>query len=374
MRGMGLRVLGPLLHLHRIPVIEGSLTALQRDVQRLLSAQKEGAAPATSGVGEGAVGEGAVAALPLPNGPSYRLTVPGTQDAYVEAVLNNGMQEPDWQLCMALLRPGDTFFDLGANIGVFSVPAAALGAKVHACELLVPNIQTLTQSLGINGLADVRVVLGAVGDANGAVGFVGTSAWGRVDPQATTYVATVRIDDYAGQHGIGRVDLMKVDVEGSERGALLGAAATLNRDHPDVLIEANALTCGEAGYSYRELLRLLAGWGYALHRVGAGVLHPWAVETVQEVVQTDYLATVKTPDEISRRSGWPVAAMTVEQVTENVVRQDIYNDYHRMHLLAVEGQLPPEVRAEPRVNALFQRWQPLRTREPMIASRTGSAP
>src|SRR5205807_10004767 len=58
------------------------------------------------------------------------------------------------------------------------------------------------------------------------------------------------------------------------------------------LIEANAFTCGNNGYSYRELLVVLQAAGYAIYRLINGRLAPVGADfPVQEIVLADYLAT-----------------------------------------------------------------------------------
>ena len=297
----------------------------------------------------------------LPSQQAYTLdTTAAGADLYRDGIARHGGQDAEWRLCMRLLRPGDTFVDLGANIGVFSIPAAVLGAEVHAFELLADNARRLAEAVERDGIERLRVVLGAVWDRPGTVDFDGFSAWGHVRPGGRLSIATVTVDDYVAQRKLGRVSVLKVDVEGAEMAALDGARATISRDHPDILIESNSVTCGTSGYSYRDLLGRLRGHGYAIYRIEDGVLHDWPDASVQEVILADYLATVRPADALEAVAGVPVRPMPDERVLTNVLGQDHWGPHHWMHVLAVCDRLPGAVRADARVVALVERWHGLR--------------
>jgi len=72
----------------------------------------------------------------------------------------------------------------------------------------------------------------------------------------------VRLDDYARENGLHRLDIVKMDIEGSELMALEGAAEVLARWHPTIFMELSRLTCGNLGYRPERLLEFLAGYGY----------------------------------------------------------------------------------------------------------------
>ena len=66
---------------------------------------------------------------------AYELSVDqDSADSWHAAVSANALNGPNWEFLMAFLKPGDVFFDLGANIGTMSIPAAVAGARVTAFE------------------------------------------------------------------------------------------------------------------------------------------------------------------------------------------------------------------------------------------------
>ena len=302
----------------------------------------------------------------LPDGRPYTLdTTAAGPDMYRDGIARLGGQDAEWRLCMRLLQPGDTFLDLGANIGVFSTPAAVSGADVHAFELLAENAGRLADAIPRDRIERLHVVLGAVWDRPGVVDFDGFSAWGHVRPGATMSIAAVRVDDYVAQRGLQRVAVVKIDVEGAEMAALDGARAMIVRDHPDILIESNSITCGASGYSYRALLTRLRDLGYALYRIEDGVLYAWPERAVQEIVLADYLATTRPLEELEAVAGVPVRDMPDALVLTHVLGQAHWNDHHWMHVLAVHDQLPEAVRTDARMAASMERWRGLRDQDAM---------
>ncbi len=314
-------------------------------------------------------------AYSLPGGLRYELSMPATgRDAFMQALAEGGTQDAPWRFLMDWVRPDEVFFDLGANLGSFSIPLAVRGAHVHAFELLYANLDHMAKSVARNRLSNMSLVLAALWDSPGAVGFAGYSAWGTVYGDTCTYVATLTLDDYVRSRQLARVDVMKIDIEGSEKQALRGAAQLLERDHPDIVIECNVLACGNNGYSYQELLALLAQRGYRFYRLHAQRLCPWAPHAVQEVVNADYLATTKTHAEIAQRCNWPIAELTDPETIDHILQQDHYNDHHRAHVLAVADRLPAAVRDDAGVAALLGKWAPLAQQPFFDNLRTGSAP
>lgn len=314
------------------------------------------------------------AAATMPDGVAYQLSVDqDSADPWHAAVSTNTWQGPTWQFLMAWLRSGDVFFDLGANIGTVSIPAAIAGARVTSFEMLSSNIVHLERAVARNGLANITVVAGALSDRPGFAGLGGVSAWGMVAEEALVHVPTLVIDDYVRQKGIARVDVLKIDIEGSEQKALAGAAALLDRDHPDIIIEVNSLTCGMYGMSYRDLFRLMLGHGYRLYRIFPDSLAPWSPDMVQEASAPDYLATKKTEAEIAERSGWPVRAVTDADLVTSILTSAQYEGPPRLHVLAVADRLPAKVRTDPQVARLLEEWKPLKA-EPLFETiRVGSA-
>jgi FkbM family methyltransferase len=309
----------------------------------------------------------------LPNGATYQLSIAAeNRDAYHNSVATEAAYDSNWHFLNAWVRPGDIFFDLGANIGTITIPAAVNGATVHAFELLDANVRHIARSVQRNALSSIFITVCAISDKDGLAGLGGISAWGTVVPNALISIPTVVIDNYVQRRAVSVVDLMKIDVEGSEKGALYGASKLIERDHPDIVIECNAATCGNNGYSYRDLLSFLEARGYSLYRLHERRLCPWTAAHVQEVIYADYLATTKSAAEITGRSGWAIANLTEPEIIESIIGQELYGDLHRDYLLAIEASLAPAIRSDERVSTILRRSEAARNNEAIIILKIGS--
>jgi FkbM family methyltransferase len=140
------------------------------------------------------------------------------------------------------LRPGDGFIDVGANVGLYTLLAAArVGAEgtVEAFEPGDPARARLLENLARNGIADrVRVHDAAAGAEAGTVRFLpGRDTTGRIltpdESHAAVEVDCVRLDDALPGRSFA---LGKMDIEGAEPLALAGAERRLAAGDPPVWI------------------------------------------------------------------------------------------------------------------------------------------
>src|SRR5207249_4766035 len=157
----------------------------------------------------------------------------------------DGRYEPNEMHAISkLIGPGMTVVDVGANAGVFTLEAAKLvGAQgsVHAFEPSPRDSERLLANVSLNALANVHVHAEALGRATGQRGPAGSRA--RPPRQHTiggfSYAADARaysvevdvtsLDDFAAAQRLTRLDLLKIDVEGSETAVLQGARESLRR-------------------------------------------------------------------------------------------------------------------------------------------------
>jgi FkbM family methyltransferase len=193
------------------------------------------------------------------------------------ACVYRGLPEPeDVRLFLSLLRPGMTVFDVGANVGLYSLLAARRvgpGGRVHAFEPTPHVAASLRGNVALNRLANVVVTEAAVSDRVGEATFYlqnssdrNTLGGGVGRP---VRVRTVTLDDYAARCP-GRVDVMKMDVEGAEVLALRGGRRLLAAaDGPVLLLEFNPEALRAAGSGATALCDVLAEYGYRCHPLQA---------------------------------------------------------------------------------------------------------
>jgi FkbM family methyltransferase len=137
----------------------------------------------------------------------------------------------DMSFVLHLLRPGDLFVDVGANIGSYTVLASGVcGARTLAIEPNRETVRNLERNIAANGLEDhVDLKVTAVGEKAGTIAFTtGLDTMNRVAVAGDRDVQTVplaRLDDLLD--GCAAM-LIKMDVEGFETPALRGAEGTLS--------------------------------------------------------------------------------------------------------------------------------------------------
>lgn len=183
-----------------------------------------------------------------------------------------GEWEPDesW-LVRTLLRPGDRFVDVGANVGYFSLLAATVVGErglVVAVEPVPTTAEQLLRNIEINGFTQIRTVRCAASDRPGQIG-IGRPVSGsgqssiRLDGPGVTrwQVPAERLDALLAD--LLPVRLVKMDVEGAECQALEGLSGVLRRpDAPMVLCEVTDPFLRDLGSSAAELCDLMQGWGF----------------------------------------------------------------------------------------------------------------
>lgn len=201
-------------------------------------------------------------------------------------------EEAETDYWMSLARGARTVFDVGANIGVYSLLAAAVNprAEVHAFEPTKEMIAALRNNVAINGLRNVIVNPVGVGKTSGGgflqvcrgadgsnegMNFVTASHRQDSDPA----VRVISIDDYRAEKKIKRIDLMKIDIEGGEHDALLGARETLRAQAVGcIFIELVEWAANRYGHSTADIKRMLADSGYKIYKMRAGRLEEVSIK------------------------------------------------------------------------------------------------
>lgn len=166
------------------------------------------------------------------------------------------------------LRPGDVFYDIGANVGVFSFIAATLvgdGGAVLAFEPEENNLDCFRRSQDKAGLGNLTLYDCALGAADGDMSFDrrGGAFSGRlVDAGQNGVGATVTVKaraiDSLVDAGAAPPTLLKIDVEGGEGAVLEGAERTLRTHRPTVLCEMHAFN----PEGVRRAVNMLVKTGY----------------------------------------------------------------------------------------------------------------
>ncbi|MCB1501162.1 MAG: FkbM family methyltransferase [Bauldia sp.] len=191
-----------------------------------------------------------------------------------------GSYEPPVQRALIdNLAPGDVFYDIGANVGFFSLLAArrvGSGGQVYAFEPVPRNAAAIERGAQLNGFSGLKVFCKAAGATSGTAelnlahhigGAVLASVGTPPDRRGSLSVEVVAIDDIIRQRALRPPSLVKLDVEGAEMEVLEGMAATLRAHRPILIVELDDATNSGLEAKTASLMSLLAEAGYRFERL-----------------------------------------------------------------------------------------------------------
>lgn len=180
-----------------------------------------------------------------------------------------------------LVKPGDTVFDVGANIGAHTLGLArsvGVGGRVFAFEPANFAFVKLRHNLALNPDLAARtrpeqVMLNA--SPSGLVQEDIYASWpletdATVHPKhrgrlvGTQGASVDTLDHFVVSHAIERLDLIKLDVDGHELPVLQGGREVLKKYHPTLVMEMSPYVHAEEHSSFAGLVALLRDAGYSL--------------------------------------------------------------------------------------------------------------
>ena len=182
-----------------------------------------------------------------------------------------GMPEPGLvRFFQALIRPGMTIVDVGANIGIFTLYAARSlqwDGRIHSFEPAPHTHELLRSNVQVNGFLEANLVRfhkAAVTDSEGTARLTtfadnsghNTLFWQNAGAQFVV-VKTTRLD--TALQGEPRVDVVKIDAEGAELRILRGMAQTIEKNPGiHILIEFAPIHLARAHVTPEDFLRVLS--------------------------------------------------------------------------------------------------------------------
>ncbi|MEP6842968.1 MAG: FkbM family methyltransferase, partial [Pseudolysinimonas sp.] len=163
--------------------------------------------------------------------------------------------EPELLGLGAFVRPGDEVIDVGAALGMYTVPLASLVGRTGRVSSFEPQrrgIFTVRLLRAVTGPHRGQVSRVSIGPREGSStivvpfhngfpifghGHVEEGADAETGRRHRSHAPMSTIDAWCQQHDIRRVSFIKVDVEGFEPSVIDGAIATITRDRPSLLLE-----------------------------------------------------------------------------------------------------------------------------------------
>ncbi len=190
--------------------------------------------------------------------------------------LHDGFCEPEeTKFIKNIVQPDWICMDIGANIGYFTILLARKCRLVCSFEPEPSNFRLLEKNIKLNGLTEKAMLFDVAATdvydgtqklylSNDDPGMhrVYKSKW--CDPNPIE-VESSRIDDM--YFSVMKINLIKMDIEGAEFGALNGMVELLKRDKPIIIMEFHPLSIIEYGVNPKKVYNFIKELGYSIRLI-----------------------------------------------------------------------------------------------------------
>jgi FkbM family methyltransferase len=171
------------------------------------------------------------------------------------------------------LEPGDTFVDVGANIGYFSLLASSFVGPSGSVVAIEPSPMTfvkLQENIHLNRFHNIRTVQAAAAGMESRIPFYRASN----DAESSTVavpgsiyegdVSAAPLAELLSERELARTRLIKIDVEGAELDVVTGLVPAVQRLRPDaeIVVEVHPHLLPLGGGSHDVLIDVLEGEGF----------------------------------------------------------------------------------------------------------------
>lgn len=178
----------------------------------------------------------------------------------------------DAALMYKLIKDGDTIFDIGANIGWYSISLSKLfpASAIYSFEPLATTFNNLKRNVELNAADNIKVHNFGFSNRNDVLTFyssphtsVSNSAENITDDvDAIAVTCQVQpLDEFIATNSTG-IDFIKCDVEGAELYVFEGAKQTLEKHKPVVFTEMLRKWSAKFGYHPNDIIQLFAALNY----------------------------------------------------------------------------------------------------------------
>ena len=214
-----------------------------------------------------------------------------------ELILSGVWEEFETEIFKKHLRAGDTVLDIGANIGYHTLIAAELvgpNGKVYSFEPDPKNFQLLKKSVEANGYTNVTLEQIALANKNGQGklflsnedNYGDLRIFDSQDKRASTKIRLVTLDTYFKDKN-PQIDVIKMDVQGSEALVLKGALQTLKKNkHLKLFTEFWPKALRLSGSSATDYFNLLTKSGFKIFAID--VKHKHLTKVTLKKLLADY--------------------------------------------------------------------------------------
>ena len=176
-------------------------------------------------------------------------------------------------LLKKIVKPSDVFIDIGANIGYFSLLVAHRlpSAEVISFEPVVDLYKKMNDNITLNDIKNIITIHAAVGEIDeerelfvSAPDNSGMSSFRQPENYSGSKekVKVVAIDEWFKGSGLSKIDILKLDIEGSELAALRGMKKVLQNFRPLLIVEINPETLSMFNLKPLDIYDYLEQQGY----------------------------------------------------------------------------------------------------------------
>jgi FkbM family methyltransferase len=190
--------------------------------------------------------------------------------AHVGSIAGGNLESAVQEAMVRHLGRGEVFYDIGANLGFFSLLAAHLSGlhegRVYAFEAAPDNAEAVRRNAELNLIPNVVVIAKAVAAraGRGRLQVVDDQSWSKLAEygdhpytERVIDVELVAIDDLVRGGELAPPALVKIDVEGAEIAVLEGMRETIERHRPAIICELHdthvEFVAAMRGHDYRVI-------------------------------------------------------------------------------------------------------------------------
>jgi len=203
------------------------------------------------------------------------------KDESTRVIFLTGYYEPnEFKIFNEILKPGMFFLDAGANMGLYSLFASKKVGKTGLVIAIEPSkreFDRLESNVEANRMKNVRMIHAALSNSKGEADLLvasddhaghntlGNFAYEGIILKQKERTKVKTIDEISSDLKLSKLDVIKMDIEGSEYHALLGAENTLKRFKPFLMIELFDESLKKQGSDGNMILQFLASLGYFIY-------------------------------------------------------------------------------------------------------------
>ncbi len=187
----------------------------------------------------------------------------------------SGFETVEMKFLQNNLKDGQTFIDIGANFGLYSVfvDKKFNNCNIHSFEPLPETFKIFQKNMKHNNTSNIIANNKGLSFEKGELYFTNDRYAGNhivMNPKSISNLTKVNVeilDEYIKEKNIKQVDFIKCDVEGAELLVLQGAKKTIEKFHPIILIEIEDKWTQRFGYNANEVISYLLDFGYKIKMI-----------------------------------------------------------------------------------------------------------